>query len=192
MGKARSAKRHLGSLLSSRAFFLCTRMGSKCVPSRTTSKCRCGPALRPVEPTRPISAPNANAFTLAHFDARKLRVERLPAAAVVDDNGVSVFTLGRGKYHLAATCGDHRCSRRSGPVDPRVHFGDFKQRVAAQAEARRETNVVTAQRPSGFDWRTVWTTGWQLTSLCCVRGKEPRLTLRTNKAAPACFQLRLE
>ena len=55
-------------------------------PATRTSKCRCGPVDRPVLPTRPTSVPVATSSPAFTETARQVRIARLGAVGVIDDD----------------------------------------------------------------------------------------------------------
>ena len=83
--------------------------GSSGAPSMRTSKCRCGPVAKPVDPTTPIGWPLRTRAPGSHREGGLVGVEGgqvQPAdRPVVDDGHVPVRRVELGQEHHAAVCG---------------------------------------------------------------------------------------
>ena len=145
-----------------------TPLGSTAAPRRRSSKCRCGPVERPVEPTRPMSAPAATHWPRPDRDPRQVRVPaRHPLTVPEDDElavaaGVAVRDLdapARARVHrpparrdeveagVEAWCRAGRSRRRP---DRRPGAGSAAASAAAGGAARRASRRPRRRRPRGL------------------------------------------
>ena len=118
-----------------------TGAGSTAAPRRRSSKCRCGPVERPVEPTRPSSAPAATHWPRRTDDLRQVRVPARHARAVAEDDELAVAA------GVAVRDLDAAGSRPRAPAGPR---GDDEVEPGVEGDAARAEAVADrVGRPGG-------------------------------------------
>ena len=116
-------------------------------PFTSTSKCRCGPVLRPELPDLPTIWPSATTVAGPNRLLGQVRVPGLPAALVVHDDRVAVAALHAGKRDHAVCRGLHVAPVGHRDIDALVKPRRARQRVVAPAELaadRRRASVDSA------------------------------------------------